>query len=70
MRDLRTDSGTVIVPASSDLVDRGFELSSRRADKEWSLTDCISFAVMEEHGVREALTSDSHFEQAGFTMLM
>jgi predicted nucleic acid-binding protein len=41
-----------------------------RPDKEWSLTDCISFVVMGERSLTEALTSDHHFEQAGFTALL
>jgi predicted nucleic acid-binding protein len=49
---------------------RGFDLFSKRPDKEWSLTDCISFVVMQEHGVTDALTTDRHFAQAGFTMLL
>ena len=46
---------------------RGFE---ERADKDWPLTDCISFVVMEESGLRDALTADQHFEQAGFKALL
>jgi len=42
----------------------------RHADKPWSFTDCLSFVVMHAHGVRDALTSDSHFEQAGFRPLL
>jgi predicted nucleic acid-binding protein len=68
--NLRTDPQTTIIPASTDLVERGFDLFARRPDKEWSLTDCISFVVMEEHGVSEALTTDGHFAQAGFKMLL
>ena len=44
----------------------GFDLFAARPDKAWSLTDCISFGVMTERGLTEALTADHHFEQAGF----
>ena len=48
----------------------GRQLYRERADKEWPLTDCISFVVMQEHGLAEALTADHHFEQAGFKALL
>ena len=70
IQQVRADADTEIVPVTSDLLQRGFALYCNRPDKEWSLTDCISFVVMEEHGVREALTSDSDFEQAGFVKLL
>ena len=41
-------------------------LKSARPDKESSLTDCISFVVMNERGITDALTSDHHFEQPAF----
>jgi uncharacterized protein len=44
----------------------GLNLFAARPDKEWSLTDCISFAVIEPRGISDALTGDHHFEQAGF----
>jgi predicted nucleic acid-binding protein len=44
----------------------GFDLFAARPDKAWSLTDCISFGVMTERGLSDALTADHHFEQAGF----
>jgi uncharacterized protein len=59
-----------VVPASGDLFERGLQLHSRRPDKAWSLTDCISFVVMTDRGLTEALTSDHHFEQAGFRALL
>jgi predicted nucleic acid-binding protein len=58
-----------VVFASRELFDRAFALFSRRPDKAWSLTDCVSFVVMGERGVTEALTGDRHFEQAGFRAL-
>ena len=67
---LRRQSLTRILPASTDLFDRGLELFARRDDKRWSLTDCISFVVMHDHGITDALTADHHFEQAGFTILL
>ena len=67
---LKADSGTLIVPPSPSLFERGMELYNDRDDKDWSLTDCMSFIVMEEHGIEEALTGDRHFEQAGFRALL
>lgn len=69
-RHLQSDSSVTIVPASATLVSQGLDRYARRADKEWSLTDCISFVSMEERGLKEALTADHHFEQAGFTALL
>ena len=59
-----------VVPASAELFQRGVEFFCARPDKEWSLTDCISFVVMAEKGISEALTADRHFEQAGFKALL
>lgn len=56
--------------ASHNLFERGVTLFSHRSDKEWSLTDCIPFVVMEEQGISEALTADDHFEQAGLVPLL
>jgi predicted nucleic acid-binding protein len=59
-----------IVPASEEVFERGLGLYRSRPDKEWSLTDCISFVVMQEQGIGEALTADRHFTQAGFVALL
>ncbi|GIK17836.1 MAG: hypothetical protein BroJett003_28000 [Planctomycetota bacterium] len=67
---LLRSKAVLVVPAAASLFDRGWELYRNRPDKEWSLTDCISFLVMEERNLREALTADHHFEQAGFVALM
>jgi uncharacterized protein len=67
---LTTVRDVEILPGSSDYLRRGLDLYKRRTDKDWSLTDCISFVVMRERGLIDALTADHHFEQAGFRALL
>jgi predicted nucleic acid-binding protein len=69
-RDLADDPRVTIVPPAQDLFEQGIGLFAKRPDKEWSLTDCISFIVMREYGLTDALTADRHFEQAGFKILL
>ena len=67
---LRADPLVKIVPLQRALYWRGYELYAKRPDKDWSLTDCISFVVMRDEGISEALTADHHFAQAGFKVLL
>ena len=67
--ELRDDPNFTILPASQQRFLQGLELYGKRPDKDWSLTDCISFVTMEQEGLSEALTGDHHFEQAGFRAL-
>ncbi len=60
----------VTVPAEETLFRAGIALYTARGDKNWSLTDCISFEVMRRLGIQDALTGDHHFEQAGFVALL
>lgn len=55
-----------IVHLTPELFERAFSLYKSYQDKAWGLVDCISFVVMREAGVTEALTFDRHFEQAGW----
>lgn len=64
---LESNKQATIVRFSARLHQAGWELYRSRQDKGWSLTDCISFVVMSEQGISDALTGDHHFEQAGFT---
>jgi len=70
LNSLRSDPRATIALGSDDLFDRGVLLYGQRNDKDWPLTDCISFVLMQEMGITEALTADHHFEQAGFRILM
>ena len=61
------DRARAIIPAHQAWYDQvAWTVYGARPDKGWSLTVCISFAVMAELGLTEALTGDHHFEQAGF----
>ncbi len=59
-----------VVPFSDDILARGWRLYADRRDKAWSLTDCLSFVVMADLGLTDALTADDHFRQAGFVPLL
>ena len=67
---LLADASTIIVPTSAELLQQARDRYVRSYDKRWSFTDCASFVIMEERGIRDALTHDHHFEQAGFRALL
>ena len=66
---LLSSSVVTLVHVDEELFDAGWQRLLDRPDKTYSLTDCISFVLMEREGVREALTFDEHFTQAGFVRL-
>lgn len=66
----QSDPSLLLIPPSVELFQAGADLFRSRADKMWSLTDCISFVVMQAHGLTDALTGDHHFVQAGFRALL
>jgi predicted nucleic acid-binding protein len=70
MEQMTRDPRFVVVTESDEYFERGLELFNERRDKEWSLTDCISFVVTADEGLTDALTADRHFGQAGFTALL
>jgi uncharacterized protein len=63
---LRKDSRVTVVEQSRATFDGGLDRYKQFADKEWSLTDCVSLELMTRDSIEEALTDDHHFEQAGF----
>ena len=67
---LRASLFVTVVPFSSQLLAEALNLYSSRPDKDWGLTDCVSFITMRERGLFEALTMDEHFQQAGFRPLL
>jgi predicted nucleic acid-binding protein len=70
IKALRADQSVEIVATDPLLWQDAFDLFSARADKDWSLTDCLSFVVMSRRGITDALAADEHFRQAGFVPLL
>ena len=70
LQQIRADSGIEIVPVDPDLFAQTVAFYQSRPDKAWGLTDCSSFIIMQQRGLRDALTADNHFEQAGFKRLL
>ncbi len=67
---LRKDRNVRIVPQTSEQFESALRRYKQAADKNWSLTDCASFQVMEAEQIQAALTHDQHFAQAGFEALL
>lgn len=70
VRNFGVNANARIVRLDAALFERGLALYAAREDKSWGLTDCISFEVMREQGIADALTGDQHFIQAGFRAVM
>jgi predicted nucleic acid-binding protein len=69
-RRAHADARIEVVPFQPELIESAVQLYRTRGDKGWSLTDCLSFVVMEQRRLTEALTTDRHFEQAGMKVMM
>lgn len=59
-----------VIPLTNELLNESIDLYRERKDKDWGMTDCVSFVLMKKFKIFQALTTDRHFEQAGFTALL
>jgi hypothetical protein len=59
-----------VVSVDTALLSRALQLYASRKDKTWGLTDCISFVVMQDHNLTDAVTADEHFVQSGYRALL
>ena len=67
---IRTKPKYHVTPFTAPLLARCWAMYATHRDKSWSLTDCLSFVVMADLGLTDALTADDHFRQAGFLPLL
>jgi uncharacterized protein len=70
IRNLYEHPNTTVIPQTTIQFQDALQLYEQRPDKAWSQTDCVSFKIMKEQGISEALAYDKHFAQAGFIALM
>ncbi len=70
IQSLKSSPCICIVHIDAATDEQAWQLLKQRQDKTWSLVDCASFVVMQQRGAMEALTTDHHFEQAGFVRLL
>ena len=70
IESLQASPHVKIVHVDPALDEQAWQLLVQRQDKDWSLVDCSSFVIMRQCGIMEALTTDHHFEQAGFVRLL
>ncbi|MDT5062703.1 MAG: uncharacterized protein QOH63_3162 [Acidobacteriota bacterium] len=70
VREILLNKNVSIIPSSHDSFTSGLSLYQARLDKGYSLTDCISMNAMREQGLTDVLTSDNHFTQEGFRILL
>lgn len=70
VQTIQLDPNAIVCAQSRQSFNSGLRLFEQRPDKGYSLTDCISMAVMKDMLITEVLTNDHHFTQEGFTVLI
>ena len=70
IKTIRSADWVEIIHIDKSLDEKAWQLLADRLDKQWSLVDAVSFVVMQERGITEALAADRHFEQAHFVRLL
>lgn len=68
--DLAADAEVELVWIDPQLHNEALGLLRSQLDKSYSLCDAVSFVLMRRHGIVDALTTDRHFDQAGFRRLL
>lgn len=65
-----TSDDVKVIHLHPPLFRKAFDLYKSHSDKLWGLIDCVSFVIMKELAITDALNADKHFEQAGFKALI
>jgi uncharacterized protein len=68
--DLLENPDIEVVWVDESLHREAVKLLLERQDKTYSLCDAVSFVLMRQRGIKQALTTDRHFDQEGFQRLL
>ena len=60
----------LLVNPDETLLSSAKAMIRQQAEQGYSFVDCLSFCLMKERAVRDALTTDEHFRKAGFSPLL
>lgn len=70
LESINTDPNVETIPLSESIYHDAYKLSFNDANKRWDMVDSISFVVMRERGIKDALTTNPHFQQMGYCALL
>jgi len=70
LKAISSDPRIEIIDLTATTYSKALNLYASRLDKEWGMTDCVSFIIMQQYGIQQVLTADEHFVQAGYQALM
>ena len=65
-KKIRMSEVVKMVQVSRELEEKALDIFERYDDKDFSFTDCVSFVIMREMGIKEAFAFDQHFDQMEF----
>ncbi len=65
-KKIRMSEVVKMVQVSRELEEKALDIFERYDDKDFSFTDCVSFVIMREMGIKEAFAFDQHFDQMKF----
>jgi len=61
--DLKSSKVVRVLPVTTEIEERAWQIFKKCGDKDFSFTDCTSFALMEKEAISTAFTFDDHFRQ-------
>jgi predicted nucleic acid-binding protein len=70
VKEIESSELVTIVWIDIELHGQAMDLLETRLDKSYSLCDAVSFVVMREYKLTDALTTDRHFQQEGFARML